>query len=223
MRPGAPGEAAASRPSPRASGTARAKAHLWCSALLLLAVFRELGRVDSAQISLVREPWHSHVSGTTALQVTLWTKEMWGQRCCPCPAAGLRRKKPARVKDEGWWCPGTRTAQVGASCHRPAVISVLSRCTFTPVSQSIPEKGNSRSWAALWEGECHVWSSPRPPGIPGEALGSAAPLAVVLLAPSSWGSGSLSCLGGFGLQGSPASIINRTNYLAEGRWAGGGG
>lgn len=223
MRPGAPGEAAASRPSPRASGTARARAHLWCSALLLLAVFRELGRVDSAQISLVREPWHSHASGTTALQVTLWTKEMWGQRCCPCPAAGLRRKKPARVKDEGWWCPGIRTAQVGASCHLPAVISVLSRCTFTPVSQSIPEKGNSRSWAALWEGECHVWSSPGPPGIPGEALGSAAPSAVVLLAPSSWGSGSLSCLGGFGLQGSPASIINRTNYLAEGRWAGGGG
>lgn len=52
------------------------QSHLWCSALLLLAVFRELGRVDSAQISLVREPWHSHVSGTTALQVTLWTKEM---------------------------------------------------------------------------------------------------------------------------------------------------
>lgn len=97
------------------------------------------------------------------------TKERWGQRCWPCPAAALRRRKAARVKDEGWWCPGTCTAQVGASCHLPAVISVLSRARFTPVSQSIPEKGNSRSRATLCEGQCHVWSSPSPPGIPRRA------------------------------------------------------
>lgn len=33
-----------------------------------------------------------------------------------------------------------------------------------------PREGEQRSRAALWEGGCHLWASPTPPGVPREAL-----------------------------------------------------
>lgn len=75
-----------------------------------------LGPPAPARISLVTVPGHCRVSGTAALQATLWTKEMWGQRCCPCQR-GLRMRAGGA---------GHLHRQVGASCHVPAVMSQLS-------------------------------------------------------------------------------------------------
>lgn len=86
----------------------------------------------------------------------------------------------------------------------PAVTSQLSypschlRRVPIPVHPRVlvyPREGEQQSSGTLWEGECLVWSSPSPLGVPREALGSAAPLAEVPLAAASWGSGSLCCRG----------------------------
>lgn len=189
--------------------------------LLLLPVPRELAPRDSAQISLLREPWHCRVSGTTALPVTLCSKEMWGQRCCPCPAAGLRRRKPARVKDEGWWCPGTAQPR-----WVPDVISQLSSPSCSrPGSPPSPSPSQRRGRADLGQ---HFGKVNATSGLVRELLARPGrrwearlprPCCCSQLPAGAQG---LSAAGGFGLPGSPASIINRTNYLAEGRWAGGG-
>lgn len=115
------------------------------------------------------------------------------------------------------WYLSTWTAQHGSNCHVWVVPP--------PVSLLIPEEGSQRSQAALWEGECHACSGPlsrRPPGITREQLENASHCR--------GGAGSfqlgvrvsLLLRGDFRLQGSPASIINCTNYLADGRRAGGG-
>lgn len=152
------GAGRASRPPARASGTARVRAQL-CSTSC--SGVSPVSRVGTAP----KSPW----SRALALPC-VWHHCALSPRRCGGRGAGpalpprRRRLRMARVKDEGWWCPGTCTAQVGASWHlRLVPIQLHPR---VPVH---PRGGNIRSRAALWEGECHIWSSPRAPGIPSRA------------------------------------------------------
>lgn len=99
---------------------------------------------------------------------------------------GLGRRKQARVKGKGW-C-GAQHLNSPGWCQ----LSSLSCPGVVPpaVSQFIPEERSRRSQAALWEGECHAWSSPpsgSPPGTARKQLESTAPLATVVLTASSGG------------------------------------
>lgn len=139
----------------------------------------------------------------------------------PALPQGLGRRKQARVKGEGW----CGAPAFGQPRMVPAVISVL-----------------------FWSGWCHPLcpssSQRRGAGDLGQHFGkvNAMPglvlrLGDLLASPGSSWKAQLPLLrwcfqlgvrvsvlqwGDFRLQGSPARIVNRTNYLADERWAGGG-
>lgn len=149
-------------------------------------------------------------------------KEMceWRRCPCPCPAAGTGEEKAS----EGWCCaPASGQPRITA---QPAVISVLSLSGWC--HPLCPSSSQRRGAGDLGQHFGKVNA------VPGLVLHLGDPLA----SPgSSWKARlpqlrwcfqlgvrvSLLPRGDFRLQGSPASIINRTNYLAAGRWDGEGG
>lgn len=146
---------------------------------------------------------------------------MRGQRCCPCPAAGRRRRKTARMG-----CPGRRRKavkdEVAGHWHSPGWCQLpCPRCHLRPdplqVHPRAPAHARGREQQIpVWTR--HVWPRPKPPACPGRRWEAVVPLSCQL------GSGSLSCLGGWGCQAlQPASLTALITRLRGGGQEGAGG